>query len=311
MDALRPSVMMSQLPFPYPKEGEFTRFREARMHLDCLERWEDRVHFSRACYDLAQVGTRGITRLRLMEGGDWLIHPYFCRRQKTFFVVMQLADWPIHRRYPWGTWPEELIHDTWQDFEGEAGVTLKRVIAEVLHRAPDLKALEEIQREVARRFVVDGCYQVARDLRNDERYPFLTALSEDEQHILDEYLALRLARGRAHSVELLLVSWMRFSATIGSTRCIPEEFAEYLYRRDALEEAVQELPSPLAKKLETVLSEADEQYRSATIDDGGRTFNKSGLVDADWWWRRRPTSGPLSDMIDKRLRHQEAPEEQE
>jgi hypothetical protein len=132
--------------------------------------------------------------------------------------------------------------------------------------------------------------------------PVLPSLSDSDRVELAEVTRRLRANGRTTqgSVEAYLRDWTRFSNTVGNSRAMTYELAEYLHRRDLLEEAVGECSPALAERLRAHLDAADEYFLASTVDDGGRslsTFVKR-LGEA-WWWRRRPTTGPLSAFLDE------------
>lgn len=132
--------------------------------------------------------------------------------------------------------------------------------------------------------------------------PTLPSFSDSDRAELAGVTRRLQAAGRMHhgSVERYLRDWATFAGMVGDSRSMTYEFAEYLDRRDALEEAVGECSVPLAERLRTHLEAADERYRGSTAEDGGRSLARfvKRIGDA-WWWQRRPTTGPLSVSLDE------------
>jgi hypothetical protein len=70
--------------------------------------------------------------------------------------------------------------------------------------------------------------------------------------------------------------------------------------RDFLQDAPDQLPASLRKRLQTWVAESDERFRSYTVDDpAGRmaTIAEVDLTGRPWWWRRVPDSGPITEDL--------------
>ena len=126
--------------------------------------------------------------------------------------------------------------------------------------------------------------------------------SADEREVLAQVSATLRSQGvpTRFPIEQLLRSWTLFAARVADTKSLPEEFAEYLMRRDTLEMALRICPEPLAQKLMLHVHAADEKYRNATVDDEGRSMSKRWRIREGWWWRRRPSTGPLARLLDNK-----------
>lgn len=69
---------------------------------------------------------------------------------------------------------------------------------------------------------------------------------------------------------------------------------------DALEEVLHHCRNDeVCKKLLFIVNEADQEYRAATVDNGGTSISPYCHVEykPGWWWRGRPKSGPLADYL--------------
>ncbi|MCE9671792.1 hypothetical protein LY474_28685 [Myxococcus stipitatus] len=127
--------------------------------------------------------------------------------------------------------------------------------------------------------------------------------SSEEQLALEKVALLLREQGEGSvlPVGVLLQGWCRFASTIRDVARGPDDFIEFLFRRDALESLVRSCSGVLAEKLRAAIDEADDAFRSATVDDGGATLSAwSGGVGDAWWWHRRPVTGHLSRVLDKK-----------
>ena len=71
--------------------------------------------------------------------------------------------------------------------------------------------------------------------------------------------------------------------------------------RDRLVRALGLIPTELAERLSVIASEADERFRSFTVDDSGLRITRIANLEApetpvpdDWWWHRVPVDGPVA-----------------
>lgn len=302
VDAKRPSLETSEMDFPFPENDLLSRFCNARLHIDCLGPWAHRRRLSQGYAEVERLEAAHGFRLVLAEGEGWLLtcgEPGLSR--VTTMATVLLEDWPIRlldlSRLPW---PNGLIEKSRRRLAGAALEALERAMAEILLVAPNAQALDDLRRLAQRK----NPPPPARDwdllpwCRGGEPLP---AVTEAERLTLEQLGAALHARGWASHVTVanLLRSWRRFTRNIAQSRFMPEEFANSLSGRDALAEVLAECPAPLAAKLSAVVSAADDAYRAATRDDGGRSLRAFwGGMGQSWWWLRRPIHGPLSDALD-------------
>ncbi|TQF11150.1 hypothetical protein FJV41_35755 [Myxococcus llanfairpwllgwyngyllgogerychwyrndrobwllllantysiliogogogochensis] len=297
---------------PFPEDDELSRFSDARLHLDCLARWEHRIRFSRGYYDLARDEAptgRTLQRLLLAEGDNWVfmtstIGRRDVRREPTSLTI-QLADWPVQLYFLAAMWPAPLTRRLRSKRVGDVWEVADEAMNQIIQLAPDMAALREMYRQAIERRAVAPFSPptragIVRRYRKTRSY--LPPFTPEEQAVLDDLTARHHARGKRLSFEILLASWLLFAEDVDDTKSLAEEFAEYLYRRDAVEQLLGECSAPLVEKLRSLVAAADEKYRAATVDDAGRALSRWWSVEAgsDWWWQRRPTTGPLSDLLDSR-----------
>jgi hypothetical protein len=78
------------------------------------------------------------------------------------------------------------------------------------------------------------------------------------------------------------------------------DLAGTLFIRDFLQDALDQLPPSLRERLERWVEEADDRFRSYTVDDpAGRmaVIADVDLTERPWWWHRVPASGPIVEDL--------------
>lgn len=120
---------------------------------------------------------------------------------------------------------------------------------------------------------------------------------EEVEHI---EASLRRAGWADHvSIARELRAWARLAEEVDTYTATVDDYTNDLCSRDYLELAMANASIDLRSTIGQQVAPADESFRRLTIDDSelrlGRYFQinrKDG-----WWWRRRPTSGPLADYL--------------
>ncbi|GIF24273.1 hypothetical protein BJ973_007753 [Actinoplanes tereljensis] len=117
------------------------------------------------------------------------------------------------------------------------------------------------------------------------------------------------AHARAGDALELAVGWAGRVEKIDRDRALPwsdrtvwneHDLAGALFLRDFLQDALDDLPPPIRRKLTPFVEASDERFRGYTVDDpAGRmgTVAEVELGGRAWWWRRVPDSGPIVEDL--------------
>ncbi|WP_157163540.1 hypothetical protein [Nocardia aobensis] len=132
--------------------------------------------------------------------------------------------------------------------------------------------------------------------------------SDTERAELENH-SVTLASGDRRDAIRLADSWAAHIEKIDNDRALPwsdrsvwneYDFCAALTIRDYLNSAIELLPPPLAEKVSTYTSEADNRYLSITVEDSGKRMSAVAKVDPNtrqWWWYRVPDSGPILEDL--------------
>jgi hypothetical protein len=130
---------------------------------------------------------------------------------------------------------------------------------------------------------------------------------------LSEIAACKIARadGNERDAIQLAAAWALHVEKIDRDRALPwsdrsvwteHDLAAALFMRDYVEDALAQLPPPLAEKMRRYVAESDDRFRSFTIDDSGQRMAKIAGVEVSgrsWWWFRVPVDGPIAEDLSK------------
>lgn len=109
----------------------------------------------------------------------------------------------------------------------------------------------------------------------------------------------------------LALSWASKVRKIDLDRGLPwsdrnvwneHDLAGTLFWRDHLRRSLDQLPAALRTRLEQFVAQADDRFRSITVEDSGRRMAAIAGVDPagrSWWWYRVPDSGPIAEDLAK------------
>lgn len=78
------------------------------------------------------------------------------------------------------------------------------------------------------------------------------------------------------------------------------DLAGSLFLRDHLQRALEQLPPSVRARMERFVGEADERFRSSTVDDPGERIATVADVEVNgrpWWWFRVPDGGPIAEDL--------------
>jgi hypothetical protein len=102
------------------------------------------------------------------------------------------------------------------------------------------------------------------------------------------------------TVERLLQEWEQLAGEVGHYVLTIDDYTNDLTTRDALDQVLQWASDAFRSVLTERIASADERFRAATRDDDGQAVGRYFRIEKHpgWWWRRRPTTGPLSAYLD-------------
>jgi hypothetical protein len=112
------------------------------------------------------------------------------------------------------------------------------------------------------------------------------------------------ASGKAPHVTVakLVGSWWQIATTVDSYPEAIDDYTNDLCVRDLIDDVLESDPGRhLDSILRPVIDAADAEFWDRTRPDDaeavGRFFNIASR--SGWWWRRRPTGGPLADYLSR------------
>ncbi|RJO76773.1 hypothetical protein D5S18_11000 [Nocardia panacis] len=126
-----------------------------------------------------------------------------------------------------------------------------------------------------------------------------------------------MSTGEERDAIRLAESWEAHVEKIDRDRSLPWSdrtvWNEYdlcaaLLIRDRLESAIRKLPEPVASKMNSYATGADERFMSITVEDSGKRMAavaKIDLAGQGWWWFRIPDSGPIIEDLARWSRFEE------
>ena len=143
-----------------------------------------------------------------------------------------------------------------------------------------------------------------------ELYDAISArFSPEELAVIEKYAYIDAWGGRDNALSLT-VSWGAHVDKLDRDRALPyddhsvwteHDLVAALIIRDRLVRASGLIPTELAERLSVIASEADERFRSFTVDDSGLRITRIANLEApetpvpdDWWWHRVPVDGPVA-----------------
>lgn len=122
----------------------------------------------------------------------------------------------------------------------------------------------------------------------------------DEDEVQRIEAALRDEGWADHaSLARQLRAWARLAAEVNTYAATVDDYTNDLCSRDYLAAVAARASSGLCRAIDEQVAPTDESFRQATVEDtDGRLgqYYRIGREDG-WWWRRRPSSGPLADYL--------------
>jgi hypothetical protein len=102
------------------------------------------------------------------------------------------------------------------------------------------------------------------------------------------------------TVERLLQDWEQLAGEVGNYVLTIDDYTNDLTARDGLDQVLQWASDALGSVLKDRIAPADERFMAATRHDNGQAVGRYFRIERHpgWWWRRRPTTGPLSAYLD-------------
>jgi len=126
----------------------------------------------------------------------------------------------------------------------------------------------------------------------------LRVADEDEVQRIEE--ALRDDGWADHaSLNRELRAWARLSEEVNTYTATVDDYTNDLCSRDYLAAVAVRASNGLRSAIDEQVASTDESFRRATVEDtDGRLGRYYRIERKDgWWWRRRPSSGPLADYL--------------
>lgn len=111
---------------------------------------------------------------------------------------------------------------------------------------------------------------------------------------------MRAAGWAGHtSLDREVRSWNQLSAEVNTYEATVDDYTNDLCSRDYLASFTSSASEDLRAKVQQRIAGADATFRAATTDDAEALLAKYYRVDLKdgWWWRRRPSSGPLAEWL--------------
>lgn len=120
---------------------------------------------------------------------------------------------------------------------------------------------------------------------------------DEVQHI---EAALRDAGWADHtSIARELRTWTRLVDEVNTFGATVDDYTNDLCSRDYLELAMAGASHGLRSTIDQQIGLADESFRRRTVEDTDGRLGRHFRIERtdDWWWHRRPSSGPLADYL--------------
>jgi hypothetical protein len=96
------------------------------------------------------------------------------------------------------------------------------------------------------------------------------------------------------------------SAWVASVRAIVgdqgedyyDDYFGYVSWREGIDEVIAAVPKADASIIRRAVEQADAQFKSQTIDDGGKALSRYFTVKSEhWYWRRTPIHGSIARSL--------------
>lgn len=120
---------------------------------------------------------------------------------------------------------------------------------------------------------------------------------------------MRLSEQTSMDVFDLALAWASKVRKIDLDRALPRsdrsvwtehDLAGMLFWRDFVAEGLHRLRPALRTRLEQFVQQADDRFRSITVEDSGRRMMAIAAVEPTgraWWWYRVPETGPIAEDL--------------
>ena len=103
------------------------------------------------------------------------------------------------------------------------------------------------------------------------------------------------------TVERLIRNWQQLAGEVANYPLTIDDYTNDVTGRDALDLVLKWASDGTRQMVGVDVFEADETFKASTFDDGGDAVSAYFRIEdrSGWWWRRRPTTGPLAAYLDK------------
>jgi hypothetical protein len=138
----------------------------------------------------------------------------------------------------------------------------------------------------------------------------LRALFNDEEIAEVESAKVRLSEQTSVDAFDLALSWASKVRKIDLDRALPRsdrtvwnehDLVGMMFWRDFLATGLDQLRPELRAKLQQFVGQADDRFRSITIEDSGQRMMVIAGVEPStnraWWWYRVPETGPIAEDL--------------
>ncbi|WP_404352349.1 hypothetical protein LG324_05390 [Phycicoccus jejuensis] len=98
-----------------------------------------------------------------------------------------------------------------------------------------------------------------------------------------------------------LRSWNQLAAEVNTYEATVDDYTNDLCSRDYLADFASRASKDLRVQVQVHIAGADATFRAATIDDAEGLLGKYYRIELKdgWWWRRKPSSGPLAEWLSR------------
>lgn len=96
-----------------------------------------------------------------------------------------------------------------------------------------------------------------------------------------------------------LRAWERLAAEVNSYAGTVDDYTNDLCSRDYLALVAARASRGLSREIDQHVAPIDDSFRRTTLEDTDGRLARFFRIDRKdgWWWRRRPSSGPLADYL--------------
>lgn len=127
-----------------------------------------------------------------------------------------------------------------------------------------------------------------------------TCLVTYEREVREIEVVLAQAGWAEHArLEREIRVWSRLARGVNAYDATVDDYTNDLCSRDYIAELAARASIDLQAAIEERVRPADETFRESTVEDIDARLARYYRIDdgSEWWWHRRPSSGPLADYL--------------